>query len=110
MKILIDENLPLKLKASFGAEHEVYSVREMQWMGKKNGELLGLMTFEGFEVLVTMDKNLPRQQNLSKFAVVIFVLLGINNKLETLQELVPLVLSQIKSEVTSGVILIQKDN
>jgi len=110
VKILIDENLPLKLKASFGAEHEVYSVREMQWMGKKNGELLGLMTLEGFEVLVTMDKNLPKQQNLSKFAVVIFVLLGINNKLETLQELVPLVLSQIKSEVASGVILVQKDN
>jgi hypothetical protein len=48
VKILIDENLPLKLKASFITEHEVYSVREMQWTGKKNGELLGLMTLEGF--------------------------------------------------------------
>lgn len=110
MKILIDENLPLKLKASFGTEHEVYSVREMQWTGKKNGELLGLMTLEGFDALITMDKNLRNQQNLSKFAIVIFVLLGINNKLETLQEPVPPMLSQIKSEVTSGVILIQKDN
>ena len=49
MKILIDENLPLKLKSGFGEPHEVYTVREMQWLGKKNGELLGLMTLEGFE-------------------------------------------------------------
>lgn len=44
MKILIDENLPLKLKENFGAEHEIYSVRNMEWTGRKNGELLGLMT------------------------------------------------------------------
>jgi len=107
VKILIDENLPLKLKVSFGTKHEVHSVREMQWTGKKNGELLGLMTLEGFDALVTMDKNLQKQQNLSKFAIVIFVLIGINNKLETLQELVPLVLEQIKIGATSGVISIK---
>jgi hypothetical protein len=55
-----------------------------------------------------MDKNLQKQQNLSKFAITIFVLHGINNKLETLQELVPLVIEQIKTGVTFGVIPIKK--
>ena len=43
MKILLDENLPKKLKADFGIEHEVKTVRDMGWLGKKNGELLGLI-------------------------------------------------------------------
>lgn len=107
MKILIDENLPLKLKTGFGEAHEVYTVREMEWLGKKNGELLGLMTLEGFEAFVTMDKNLSKQQNLNKFAIVIFVLLGLNNKLETLQKLIPLVLEEIEKGTNVGVIEIE---
>lgn len=81
MKILIDENLPLKLKESFGEKHEIYSAREMNWQGKKNGELLGLMTLAGFQCFITMDKNLPKQQNLDKFAITIFILRGLNNKI-----------------------------
>lgn len=49
MKILIDENLPLKLKENFGWNHEIYTIREMNWHGKQNGELLGLMILGGFE-------------------------------------------------------------
>ena len=35
MKILPDESLPRKLKAFFGTGHEVYSVRDMGWLGEK---------------------------------------------------------------------------
>jgi predicted nuclease of predicted toxin-antitoxin system len=108
VKILIDENLPQKLKENFGDENEVYSVREMNWHGKKNGELLGLMTLAGFEGFIKMDKNLPSQQNLNKFAITIFVLRGIDNKLETLQELIPPVLERIKEGVDVGVVEIRK--
>ncbi len=109
MKILIDENLPLKLKESFGAAHEVFTVREMNWLGKRNGELLGLMTLDGFEAFIMMDKNLPKQQNLNKFAITIFVLVGVNNKLETLQALVPLVLKEIEKGLSFGVIKIENE-
>lgn len=109
MKILLDENLPLKLKESFGVAYEIYTVREMNWLGKRNGELLGLVTLEGFEVFVTMDKNLSQQQNLGKFAITIFVLVGINNKLETLQSLVPLILEEIEKGIGFGVIKIENE-
>ena len=108
MKILIDENLPIKLNKSFGEGNEVYTTREMNWQGKKNGELLGLMTLAGFEGFVTMDKNLQNQQNLGKFAITIFVLRGINNKLETLQNLIPIVLDEIEKGAKLGVIEIRK--
>jgi predicted nuclease of predicted toxin-antitoxin system len=39
MKLLLDENLPKHLKTDF-PEHNVYTVRDMGWSGKKNGELL----------------------------------------------------------------------
>ena len=102
MKILIDENLPLAFKESFGEHHEVFSARDMNWHGKKNGELLLLMIKAGFEGFVTMDKNLPHQQNLTNFPITIFVLWGSNNKLSTLQELVPILLSNIDNVTATG--------
>jgi len=108
MKILLDENLPLKLKESFGKEHEVLSVRDLNWSGMKNGELLRSMTLDGFNIFITMDQNLPNQQNLDKIFPTIFILYGINNKLETLKELIPLVLKEIGKGVTPGVIPIKK--
>lgn len=55
MKILLDESLPRKLRYDFGEEHEVRTVRDMGWLGKKNGELLRLMTENSFELFVTVD-------------------------------------------------------
>jgi hypothetical protein len=47
MKLLLDENLPVKLLASFDIVHEVRTVREVGWSGVKNGELLALMADNG---------------------------------------------------------------
>jgi len=98
MKILLDENLPRKLKADFGPDYEVKTVREMNWQGKKNGELLGLIAFNGFDIFVTVDKNLQHQQNLDKFNISIFLLLAINNRRETLQKLI----EKIKDKIQKG--------
>ena len=59
MKLLLDENLPVKLKyrfKEFGLE--VYTVRDMKWFGKENGELLQLMLANNFTTLLTIDNNL----------------------------------------------------
>jgi predicted nuclease of predicted toxin-antitoxin system len=85
MKILLDENLPIKLKQEFSHDHQVNTVSEMNWQGKKNGELLGLLTLNSFDCLVTLDKNLYNQQNLKKFNVSVFILNARNNKIETLK-------------------------
>ena len=56
MKLLIDENLPKRLKNDF-PDHEIYTVSDKGWNSKKNGELLKLMVEEGFNALLTFDKN-----------------------------------------------------
>jgi predicted nuclease of predicted toxin-antitoxin system len=98
MKILLDENLPKQLKADFGPDYDVKTVQDMGWLGKKNGELLGLIVFNGFDFFVTIDKNLRYQQNLDRIELKIFLLLAVNNRRETLQALV----EKIKDKIQEG--------
>ena len=53
MKILLDESLPIKLRDDFDLSHEVWTVRDRGWLGKKNGELLMLIEEEKIELLKT---------------------------------------------------------
>lgn len=98
MKILLHENLPNQLKADFEPDYEVKTVRDMGWLGKKNGELLGPIVFNGFDFFVTIDKNLRFQQNLDRIELKIFLLLAVNNRRETLQVLV----GKIKDKINEG--------
>ena len=61
MKLLLDENLPKRLKLDF-SEHEIYTVSDKGWSGKKNGELMELSIAENFDALFTFDKNLQLQK------------------------------------------------
>lgn len=101
MKILLDENIPAKLKLDFGEAYQVKTVRDMKWLGKKNGELLGLAAFNGFDIFITLDKNLTNQQNLEKVQIKFIVLLARDNKHQTLQPYV----NKIKILLLSGKIL-----
>jgi hypothetical protein len=67
MKILLDESLPRKLRNDFGTEHEVWTVRDKAWLGKKNGELLGLMSESKFDLFVTVARNLKFQKTFHYF-------------------------------------------
>ena len=71
MKILFDQGTPEPLRDHL-ASHQVSTAHEMGWSKLKNGELLDAA--EGmFDALLTTDKNLRYQQNLSarKLAVAI---------------------------------------
>lgn len=48
MRLLLDENLPKKLKKDF-QEYQIYTLRDKGWAGKSNGILLQLMTAEKFD-------------------------------------------------------------
>ena len=78
MRLLLDENLPKRLKLDF-PEHEIYTVRDQQWNGIKNGELLRLLLENGFDALLTFDKNLQYQQNFKKYILTVLVLNAKNN-------------------------------
>jgi predicted nuclease of predicted toxin-antitoxin system len=108
MKILLDENLPKRLRNDFPG-HEVYTIREKLWNGKKNGELLSLLTEEDFQILMTFDKNLPFQQNFSKYPVKVLILDAEDNTYATLKELVPLICEELTKELLPGTATVKKE-
>jgi predicted nuclease of predicted toxin-antitoxin system len=95
VKLLLDESLPRRLKASF-EDHETRTVPEMGWQGTKNGELLQLAAAE-FDVFVTADQNLQYQQNLAGVDIGIIVLAAVATRLDDLLPLVPAALHALES-------------
>lgn len=63
-RILLDQNAPLGLRRSL-SPHEVVAARHMCWSTLANGDLLQAAEEAGFDILITCDRNIPYQQNLS---------------------------------------------
>jgi predicted nuclease of predicted toxin-antitoxin system len=87
MRLLLDESVPAKLRRLLPG-HEVHTVVEMSWSGLKNGKLLAIAASQ-FEAFVTVDKNLPYQQNLATLPLAVVVLDGLSNELHALVPLIP---------------------
>lgn len=102
MKILLDENLPKKLKNDFSGI-EVYTVREKGWQGKQNGELLNLMIENNFDILITFDKNLKHQQNFSKYPVPVIAIIAPDNTYLKLKKIVPEVKQILSQTLNPGI-------
>lgn len=102
MKILLDENLPVKIKYRFlETEFNAYTVRDMQWLGKENGKLLQLMLRDNFTTFVTIDNNLSFQQNFLHYPIQVVVLIAKDNIYETIMEFFPAIVLKVK-EVYTG--------
>lgn len=106
MLLLLDENLPKKLRHDFTG-HKAFTIREKGWTGISNGILLRLMTRDRFDALITFDQNLKHQQNFQKYTLTVFVFVAPDNSYETLKELVPKVLAILESGLTPGPIEIR---
>jgi predicted nuclease of predicted toxin-antitoxin system len=62
IRVLLDENLPRKLRRIF-PNMEVRTVQEEGWTSYKNGELLRRAQ-ERFDVLLTADRSMQFQQKI----------------------------------------------
>lgn len=88
MRILLDECVPQPFRLQLPT-HNVSTIREWGWAGKKNGELLALMASAGLEVLITVDQNLRYQQRVKASRVAVVVMVAPTNRLVDLIPLVP---------------------
>lgn len=109
MKVLLDENLPKKLKIDL-QEFDIFTVRDKGWNGKKNGELLTLLLLDNFDALITFDKNLQYQQNFKKYSIPVIVLNASDNTYITLSQLVPQIKVVLSSQLKPGSIEIAEIN
>ena len=72
MRVLFDQGTPVPLRTHF-AGHDVVTAFEAGWSELSNGELLAKAE-EQFDVLVTTDKQLRYQENLTGRRIAIVVL------------------------------------
>ncbi|HEX5151678.1 MAG TPA: hypothetical protein VFW07_09515 [Parafilimonas sp.] len=89
MKILLDEQLPVKLKYRFNPELYVSTVKDEQWLGVKNGVLLQLALSNEFSVFITNDHNISHQQSLSQFKM---LFININQPFNRYEDVLPAIL------------------
>lgn len=86
MKLLLDENLPHKLRTEI-VGHEVFTVAFMGWSGVESGELLANAAAAGFDALITNDRRLEYEQDQSALPLAVIVLLGSSNTIEAIRAL-----------------------
>lgn len=82
MRVLLDESAPRGL-TDLLVGHEVETAPERGWASVRNGKLLALAAGAGFDVFVTPDQSLPRQQNLTRFDIAVVVLAAGRNRMAT---------------------------
>jgi len=87
MRLLLDESVPRRLRGALPT-HSVKTAVEMCWGGVKNGALLILAAAE-FDAFITVDRNLPFQQNIAALPIAVVVLIAHSNELQALMPLVP---------------------
>lgn len=88
MKLLLDENLPHRLRFHL-LPHDCFTVAFMGWGGLKNGVLLSAAAQAGFDAIVTNDRGIEYQQNAALLPVSIVILLTPDNQMPTIRALVP---------------------
>ncbi len=75
MRILFDQGTPVPLRR-YLLSHTVDTAYEQGWSELSNGDLLTMAEQEGYELLITTDRNLCYQQNLAARQIVIVVLMS----------------------------------
>ena len=87
MRVLLDANIPTRFKLSITG-HDVRTAREERLNELPDGQLIDAIG-RNFDVLVTMDKNLPFQQRLNDRPFAVVVLRANSNRLRDILPLVP---------------------
>jgi hypothetical protein len=76
-------------------------VADEGWLGRRNGDLLRSMAEAGFTHLVTVDRNLVLQQNVTAAAVAVLVVHARTNRITELRPLMAKVVA-ILPKVAQG--------
>ena len=106
MKLLLDECVTRHLKRDL-ADHEVHTLEEAGFKGLENGDLLKAASGV-YEVLITVDRNLPYQQNIVGLNIAILILAAKRNSYVRLKPLIPRALSALETMKVSDVIRIEE--
>lgn len=104
MRLLLDECVPARLRRALPS-HQVSTVVQEGWSGVKNGKLLALAS-QCFDAFVSVDKNLPYQQNTAALPSAVVVLDAVSNELHHLLPLLPALELRLRSLAAGSYVVI----
>ena len=107
MRLLLDESVPARLFRALPGHQVSNAVRE-GWSGVKNGKLLAPAA-TAFDAFITVDKNLPYQQNLKALPIAVIVLDSPSNELKALLPLIPALERELETLVPRTYVLIRAE-
>jgi predicted nuclease of predicted toxin-antitoxin system len=108
MKLLLDECMPRRLKKAL-APHEAFTVEDAGFKGLKNGRLLREAS-DDYDVLITVDRNIPAQQNFSTLKIAIIIIYAKSNRYQDLIPFIPQILSSLVNISPGSVVRIESQN
>jgi len=94
MKLLLDECVAHDLKRDLTG-HEVATVKEAGLGGLENGELLRAAS-GAYDAFITVDRNMPFQQNIQSLQLGIIILKARGITYEDLKPLAPQILQALR--------------
>jgi predicted nuclease of predicted toxin-antitoxin system len=106
MRLLFDECVDERLRHLFKG-HDCQTARFANLAGLKNGRLLDAAEAAGFDVLITVDQNIPDQQNLDGRRLSLIILCASTNRLRDLELLTPAAIAALGSIVPGGIVRIK---
>ncbi len=109
MKILLDEQLPVKLRYRFNSILSVSTVRDMKWLGLKDQDLFIKIKDENFDLFVTNDQNLKFQVNKKKVAFSFLDLNFYSNSYDDLLPVMPFINKEL-IKLANNISVSPKDN
>jgi hypothetical protein len=95
VKLLLDECVTRFIKRDF-VGHEVSTIEDAGLKGLENGDLLKAAAGI-FDVLVTVDRNIPHQQNLRGLQIAVLIRSAKRNTYALLKPLVPEALKALQT-------------
>jgi hypothetical protein len=98
VRVLFDQGTPKPLRRSL-QRHTIETAYERGWSTLENGELIAQAEEAGFDVLLTTDRQLRYQQNLSKRRLAIVVLS--TTQLPRVRSAIPLIQAAL-DQTTAG--------
>jgi hypothetical protein len=88
MRLFLDECVDEHLRLLF-RDHDCQTARYAGLAGLSNGRLLAAAEAAGFEVVVTVDQDIPFQQNVESGKIAVLILGAPTNRLRDLQKIIP---------------------
>ena len=89
--------------------HRVSTVVREGWSGVKNGKLLALAA-TAFDAFITVDKNMPFQQNLAALPIALIVLDAPSSEVHMLKPLLPVLEWELVALQPKRYVLVRADS